>query len=130
MRKLLLVAALMFSCVGISHADIFNPVGQKSNEMITLSAPAVSNSSTLLNDTVAVVKYLGLREGFAYQFNQHKFVSTTGATIISYAPWHLALGATMLATNGVVGDLDWNIGSYFPVAKVPIMKYVKYLYIF
>ena len=130
MKKLFLVTIMLFliGCVP-SFADIFNPIGP-SNSKLTATTPALFDSGTLLTDASAIINYLGVKEGYAYNFNAKKWVTTTGATIVSYTPWNLSLGITMLNADGVTGNLEWNVGNYLPVANVPIMKYVQYLYVF
>jgi hypothetical protein len=123
---------LFFPWPIVAHADIFNPIPHTASTKAFLNnVNGVSdNANTLLTDAAAIINYLGVREGYAYQFNQKKWVTTTGATIISYTPWNLSLGVTMLDTDGVVGDIDWNIGNYLPVQSVPIMNLTQYLYLF
>jgi hypothetical protein len=115
-----------------AHADIFQPIPHRAETKQFLADVngLSTNADTLLTDAAAIINYLGVREGYAYQFNQHKWVTTTGATIVSYTPWNVALGVTMLNTDGVVADIDWNIGNYLPVQDVPIMNLTQYLYIF
>ena len=56
-------------------------------------------------------------------------VNTTGATIVTYAPWGLSADVEMLDADGVAGVVAWNIGNYLPVANVPVIKYFTYLYV-
>jgi hypothetical protein len=131
MKKLILAATILFGALGLSgvaHADIFSPI-TPNNYKLTATVPTAFDSSTLLADAAQVINYLGVKEGEAYSFNQHKWVTTTGATIISL-PWNFSLGVSMLNADGVTGNVEWNIGNYLPVASVPIMKYTQYLYVF
>jgi len=133
MKKLLLaVALLVISFAGVSYADIFSPIGESPKQPVKLTLTPVTltptQEATLLTDVADVVDYLGVREGEAYNISQHRFVTTTGATVITYAPWNLGLGITMLNDDGVTADLDWNIGAYVP-ASSPINSLTKYLYV-
>lgn len=132
MKKLLLVLAiLMFGYVGVSYADIFKPFGEEEQPVKMTLTPVTltpAQEATLLTDASNVIDYLGVREGEAYNISQHKFVTTTGATVITYAPWNLGLGISMLNDDGVVADLDWNIGAYVPTSS-PINTVSKYLYV-
>lgn len=132
MKKLFLSLILVLGLCGIARADIFNSIPEKPNQsyLASVNAPTSINEATLLTDATAIINYLGVKEGEAYQFNQHKWVTTTGATIISYTPWNLALDVDMLNADGVVGSISWNIGNYLPVQNVPIMSMTQYLYLF
>jgi len=123
---ILLVFLLMGS--GISRADIFNPIPSKNQAF--LSSINTPSSSTILTDAAAIINYLGVKEGEAYSFNQHKWVTTTGATLLTYTPWGIALDVDMLKTDGVVGAISWNAGSYLPSQNVPLLNVTQYLYFF
>lgn len=131
MKKLILSLIVLVLFSSCAFADIFNPVGSNkkySTFLASVNDPS-QNAQTLLTEVAAIINYLGIREGEAYNFNQHKWVTTTGATIISYTPWNLSLGASMLNADGVVADIDWNVGNYLPVQNVPVMNLTQYLYI-
>ena len=119
---------VFFGLVGLAKADILNPIGPGS-EKVSFATPTAFDSGTLLTDAASVINYLGVREGEVYNFMSHSWVTTTGATIVTYAPWNLSLGISMLNTDGVAGTIDWNVGSYLPVASIPVMKYIQYLYV-
>ena len=129
MKKLLL-SLMLLVCMFVvtAKADIFNPIGTNKKYSTFLSSVNSVAPGNILADATAIISYLGVREGEAYQFSQHKWVTTSGATIVSL-PWNFAIGATMLNTDGVTGDLDWNVGAYLPVQNVPLMTYTQYLYI-
>lgn len=129
MKNIALSLLIMFGLMGIAHADIFNPITPK-NEKLTLTAPSAFDAGTLLTDAATIINYLGVKEGEAYSFGQHKWVTTTGATLISYPAWNVALSVTMLNADGVTGNIEWNLGNYLPVQNVPVMKYTQYLYVF
>jgi hypothetical protein len=130
MKKLVLILVGLFLLSSCAYADILNPIGGQKYSTFLASVNGVSsNASTLLTEAAAIINYLGVREGEAYNFNAHKFVTTTGATIITYAPLNLSLGVTMLNADGVTGDLDWNVGAYLPVQNIPIMNLTQYLYV-
>lgn len=126
-KKLLAVVFAVFMLGGIAKADIFNPI-TTSDFKLKATTPTLFDSGTLLTDAASIINYLGVKEGEAYNFNQHKWVTTTGATLISL-PWNLSIGVSMLNADGVTGNLEWNVGNYLPVQSVPIMKYTKYLYV-
>ena len=56
-------------------------------------------------------------------------MSTTSATIVTYAPWNLSFDVSLLDSDGVTGDIAWNAGAVIPVANVPILKYTQYFYV-
>ena len=128
MKKLMLALLLVVCFAGVAKADIFNPIGTNKKYSTFLASVNSTAPGDILADASAIINYLGVREGEAYQFTQHKWVTTSGATIVSL-PFNFALGATMLNSDGVVGDIDWNVGAYIPVANVPIIQYTQYLYI-
>lgn len=131
MKKLILTVAVLFGALGLmstAHADIFAPI-DPAPVADKVAAPTAFNSATLLTDAAAVINYLGVKEGESYNFAQHRFVTTTGATIITYAPWNLSLDVQMLNDDGVTGNIAWNLGAYLPVQNVPIMNLTQYLYV-
>lgn len=131
MKRILLSLVLMFGFCAVSEADIFNPLPERTSQFLaSVSAPTSTNVATLLDDATSIINYLGVKEGEAYNFNQHKWVTTTGATIITYSPWNLALDVDMLNADGVVGAISWNVGNYLPTQNVPIMNLTQYLYIY
>ena len=132
MKKLFLAVALMIGALGftgVAHADLLPPIDPTQTYKVTEPPLSAFDSGTLLTDAAKVIDYLGVREGEAYEYNQHRWVTTTGATIITYAPWNLGLGITMLNADGVTADIDWNVGAYLPVKNVPVMNLLDYLYI-
>lgn len=129
MKKILLSLALVFGLTSFVQADIFQPVDPAKSTKLEATAPTVFDSGTVLTDAAAIINYLGVREGEAYNFGNHSWVTTTGATLITYDPWNLAIGITMLNADGVAGDIDWNVGNYIPVQNVPVIKYFQYLYV-
>ena len=132
MKKLFLVATMLFliGCVP-AFADIFNPITPTNYKLsLTSVEPAAYlDNSTILTDAATIINYLGVKEGEAYNFHTGSFVTTTGATIITYTPWNLSVDATMLNADGVAAVLAWNVGAYLPVANVPVIKYFSYLYV-
>lgn len=130
MKKLILSTLLIIGICGVARADIFNPLPAKSTHQSFLASVNSSNPGNILADASTIVNYLGVKEGEAYQFNQHKWVTTTGATIISYSPWNLSLDIQMLNADGVVASIAWNAGNYLPVNSVPVMQYLQYLYLY
>ena len=134
MRKVLLSFVIMiFALAGIARADIFNAVGStttvkaKATESVVV-APVVTNS-TILTDATAIINYIGVKEGLAYNFKLKQWVNTAGATIVTYAPWGVSIDLEMLNSDGVAGVVAWNVGQFLPVANVPVIKYFSYLYI-
>ena len=132
MKKLFLAVAVMIGAFGLgtAHADLLPPIDPAQTYKLTAPPLSAFDSGTLLTDAAKVIDYLGVREGEAYQYNQHRWVTTTGATIVTYAPLNLGLGITMLNADGVTLDLNWNIGQYLPVKNVPIMNVLDYLNVF
>jgi hypothetical protein len=131
MKNIVLSILLMFGFCTLASADIFNPLPEQPHKAFLASVNGGSAlSGNLLADATAIINYLGVKEGEAYNFNQHKWVTTTGATLISYTPWNLALDIQMLNADGVVGSIAWNIGNYLPVQNVPVMQYTQYLYLY
>lgn len=133
MKKLFLAVALMIGALGFSgvaHADLLPPIDPATTYKLTAPPLTAFDAGTLLTDAAKVIDYLGVREGEAYEYNQHRWVTTTGATIITYAPLNLGLGITMLNADGVTLDLNWNVGQYLPVQNVPVMNLLDYLYVF
>ena len=122
------MAIIMFSFVGLASADILNPIGP-SNSKVTFTTPTAFNSGTILTDAATIINYLGVTEGEVYSFENHSWVTTTGTTIVTYAPWNLSLGIAMLNTDGVVADIAYNLGAVLPSANVPLLKYTQYLYV-
>ena len=118
----------VFVLGGVARADIFNPITPE-NRKLSAAAPTIFDSGTLLTDAAAIINYLGVREGEVYNFKSHSWVTTTGATVVTYSPWNLSLGVSMLNADGVAGTIDWNVGNYLPVNNVPVMKYLTYLYV-
>lgn len=131
MKKLFLAAAFLLFAFGMSsgaNADILNPISAD-NMKISLSTPPTLSSDKLLTDAQGIVNYTGTIEGEAYNFNLHKFVTTTGVTIISYTPYKLELGTALLDANGFETGLNWNVGAYLPASTIPVVKYAQHLYI-
>lgn len=128
MRNILLSLLLVFGLGSVARADIFNPI-TKDNQKLSASIPTVFDTGTILTDAAAIINYLGVKEGEAYNFNRHKWVTTTGATVISFPHWGLSLGISMLNADGVTGNIEWNVGKYLPTQSVPVMKYTQYLYL-
>lgn len=128
MRNFLIGLFLVFAMASVASADIFKSIPNDEKNQIKAEAPKL-DAGTILSDAAAIINYLGVREGYAYNFHTKEWVATTGATIISYTPWNLAVGVAMLKTDGVVVTLDWNIGKYLPVENVPVMRYFSYLYV-
>lgn len=130
MKSKILSLLIAFSLLGtvFVKADIFNPITPE-NKKLTATIPTAFNSGTVLTDVTQVINYLGIKEGYAYNFNKKKWVTTTGATLVSL-PFNFSIGVSMLNADGVTGNIEWNLGNYLPVQQVPIMKYVQYLYVF
>lgn len=110
-----------------ANADILNPISP-TNQKLSASTPII-DSGNILTDASTIVNYLGVQEGYAYNFELKKWDVISGATIITYAPWNLDLGIAMLDTDGVAGTIDWNVGKFLPVSNVPVMQYFSYLYV-
>jgi hypothetical protein len=127
MKKLLFTVALLIGLCGIAKADIFQPISPV-NENLKASAPIITTGQ-ILADATSIINYLGVQEGYAYNFRLHKFDAETGATVITYAPWGIDLGIAMLDTDGVAATIDWNAGKYLPANGVPILQYVSYFYL-
>ena len=130
MKNILFSLVLILGFCSVAKADIFNPLPARNSDKAFLASVNSTNASNLLADATAIINYLGVKEGEAYNFNQHKWVTTTGATIISYTPWNLSLDVQMLDTDGVVGSIAWNLGNYLPTNNVPVMNLTQYLYVF
>ena len=126
MKKLVLVIMMLVLPVVFAHADIFNPISP--NQRFKATALNFDSGSTL-SDISTIINYLGVKEGYAYNFELKQFDNTVGATIVTYAPWGISADLEMLDSDGVAGVVAWNAGSYLPVANVPIIKYFTYLYI-
>ena len=129
MKKLVL-AVMLFALpmfASMANADIFNSIGQSTKA--TATAPVLVNENVILTDVTTIVNYLGVKEGTAYNFKLGQLDTTTGATIITYAPLGLSADLEMLDADGVAGVVAWNVGNYLPVANVPVIKYFSYLYI-
>jgi hypothetical protein len=125
-----IAAVLIAFCLlgsGVARADIFHPLGVD-NSKLTATTPVI-DSGSILQDASTIINYLGLQEGYAYNFELKQWDVVSGTTIVTYAPWNIDLGVAMLDTDGVEATLDWNIGAYLPVANVPIMQYCSYLYL-
>ena len=127
MKKIVLAIMMLVLPVALAHADIFSPVGQSTKS--TATAPVLVNENVILTDVTAIVNYLGVKEGTAYNFKLGQMDTTSGATIITYAPWGLSTDLEMLNADGVAGVVSWNVGQYLPVANVPVIKYFSYLYL-
>jgi opacity protein-like surface antigen len=130
MKKLVLLVALLtaIGCTAV-FADIFQPVGPKNDNLKATNVSAIFDSGTALTDAAQIINYLGVKEGYAYNFQSKEWVNTVGATVVTYAPWGVSLDVEMLKADGVAGVVAWNVGSILPVANVPVMKYFQYLYI-
>jgi len=129
-KKTVAPALVLFLLLGAgtARADILNPVGSSVKYKGFLnSVNGASINGNLLSDLTQVVNYLGVKEGEVYNFNLHKWVTSSSATIITYAPWNVALDADLLNTDGGGGSIDWNVGQFLPVASVPVMQYTQYL---
>lgn len=122
-----LVLVMLFLFGSNAKADIFNPISP-SNPKATVTTPLI-DTGNILADATSVINYLGVQEGYAYNFELHQWDVVSGATIITYAPWNLDLGIAMLDTDGVAATIDWNVGSFLPVTNVPVMQYFSYLYL-
>lgn len=130
MKNIILSIMLVFGLCGVANADIFNPLPNHNKAFLTSVNGSSAISGNILTDASTIINYLGVKEGEAYNFNQHKWVTTTGATLISYTPWNLGIDIQMLNADGVVAGLSWNVGNYLPVANIPVMQYTQYLYFF
>jgi hypothetical protein len=127
MKKIVLALMMLVLPVALAHADIFSPVGQSTKT--TTTAPVLVNENVVLTDVTAIINYLGVKEGTAYNFKLSQMDTTTGATIVTYAPLGLSADVEMLNADGVAGVVAWNVGNYLPVANVPVIKYFSYLYL-
>ncbi len=122
-----IVLMFLFFTGSVAQADVFNPIGGNVKYKSFLnSVNGSSINGNLLSDLTQIVNYLGIKEGEVYNFQLKKWVTTSSATIITYAPWNLSLDADLLDTDGVGGSITWNVGNYLPVQGVPVMQYIQY----
>lgn len=139
MKKLFLNLSLCLSLVvigsqNIAHADIFNPIGVHQDDVFsdTVSARSATvgvDSGTILAEVTQIASYLGTREGYFYDINQHEFVNYAAATIITYDPYGLSASFGALNADGIGASIDWNAGKYIPTANVPLLNFTQYFYI-
>lgn len=118
---IILVATILFTCE-ISRADIFGP-----HDKDAIGSSLESNS--LLDGVSKIIEYLGARVGVVYDFSQKEWCFQTGATLYTYNDWGLAFDISALNIDGGAITADWNIGKMIPCEGVPILEYLKYLYI-
>ena len=128
MKKLLLNVMLLVCMFAVTaKADIFSPIDAKVK--VESQFQTSLDTGSILADATTIINYLGVKEGYAYNFELKQFDNTVGATIVTYAPWGISADLEMLNADGVAGVVAWNVGSYIPVANVPLIKYFTYLYI-
>lgn len=131
MKKAILISLLLvYTVCNTAHADIFGPRPERKlsatqNEQLAFPVDA----GTILADLTQITGYLGVREGFFYDFAQSEFVNYAAATIYTDQKTGLALDAGALNTDGFAISLDWNAGAFIPADQVPLLNLVKYLYI-
>jgi len=126
------VVGLMFSSV--AHADlldIFKKAEVKMNADIQAKAEAPAsleiNGTTVATSAATLINFLGAREGFGYDWKAKEIVNVLGATIAT--AWNTSLNLDAYNTDGIGVGLTYNLGSILPVENVPVVKYLKYLYV-
>lgn len=134
MKKMFLSMSLCLSLVVIggqnARADIFSPIGASEKFKLTETAPIPGvDSGTILADVSQIAGYLGTREGYFYDINQHEFVNYAAATIVTYDPYGLSVSFGALNADGVGASIDFNAGKYIPTANVPLLSLTQYFYV-
>lgn len=128
MKKFVVLIALLLVC-GFAHADIFDPIGApenlKASEGVAISGV---DPGTILADAAKITGYLGVREGYFYDWNQKEFANYAAATIVTYVPWGLSVNFGVLNADGIGASVDFNIGSMLPAENVPVLNLFQYFY--
>jgi hypothetical protein len=120
--RILIVSVMMITMCNVAHADIF---GARDKGVVNSNL----ESNSLLDGISKVIEYLGARVGVVYDFSQKEWCFQTGATLYTYNEWGLAFDISALNVDGGAITVDWNVGKIIPCEGVPILKYLKYLYV-
>lgn len=131
--SLIVLALALFAAP--AHADIFGNEDRQRmkasslyEEGATLSAPFV-DSGTILDYVTAILGYLSPRAGTFYDVEQEEFTTLLSATIYTLPDTGVAFGVGMTDTDGVVGSVEYNVGTHIPADDVPVLSLFEYLYV-
>lgn len=127
--SILLAFALIVGFGSIAFADIF---GSKDTDLIVIGQKTkgvedIPTYDTALDVFTAFLTTLGTREGILYDGMNQEFTNYLGATV--YTKYNFALDVGLVGTNGIGATLDYNVGSFLNVDNMPILQYLKYLYV-
>ncbi len=132
MKRILSIALVIIglSIATNSRADIFSPVGGPQREKVSqsLAIPGV-DPGTILADVTQISGYLGVREGYFYDINQHEFANYAAATIVTFAQYGISVDFGALNADGVAASIDWNAGAFVPTQNVPLLSMFQYFYV-
>lgn len=131
MKKLFLSFTVILCLFGsVAHADLFPPIGapvQKAKLSEGVAIPGV-DPGTILADVTRISGALGVREGYFYDVQAHQVTNYAAATIVTYAPWGMAVDFGALNADGVGASIDFNIGAAIPQQDVPLLQFFQYFY--
>ncbi len=112
-----------------AHADVFG--GRTDHRLSALQNQDLAypvEAGTILADLTKISSYLGVREGFFYDFNQSDFCNYAASTLYTTdAGVSVSIGA--LNTDGFASTVDYNVGAHIPSENVPLMNLLQYLYV-
>lgn len=119
-----------------AHADIW---GERHGQPAPFEVGGLKQSSTykaapipsddILSNLASIIGALGVKEGAYYDIEHNEFVNYAAATLVTFDPVPVSIDLGMLNTDGAALTANYNVGDAIPVENVPVMKFLKYLYL-
>jgi len=126
MKKVITLALfLMLSC-GVARADIF---GEQPSSREGLYGASIVDADTILGELTQILGYLSPRVGSFYDVNGEEFTTLLSATLYTIPNTGVALGVGVTNADGVVGSIEYNVGTHIPADDVPLLNLFEYLYV-
>lgn len=136
MKKIALALLLVILATTPAYADLFGGREKEQNLKAGLKAEAPSENlnapfvdwGSIADILAALSAKMGVKEGTFFDIENEQFRNYLATTIYTM-PEGVAFNVGMVGTDGVLGSVDYNIGSAISQEDVPLLSLFQYLYI-